>query len=82
MDFLKYKKLLESKNIILFDHELRISHFEINSLNTIIKGYKEQIGGGKRNSILDKLKKLNDDNLLNIVKLSLSSNSQMIINFI
>lgn len=78
MDFLKYKKLLESKNIILFDHELRISHFEINSLNT----HKEQIGGGKRKSILHRLKKLNDDNLLNIVKLSLSSNSQMLINLI
>ena len=78
MDFLKYKKLLESKNIILFDHELRISHFEINSLNT----NKEQIGGGKRKSVLHRLKKLNDDNLLNIVKLSLSSNSQMLINLI
>ena len=78
MNFLKYKNLLESKNILLFDYELRISHFEINSLHI----YKQQIGGGKRKSILHRLKKLNDDNLLNIVKLSLSSNSQMIINLI
>ena len=76
MDLLKYKKLLKKNNIQLFDYELRISHYKITNINT------EQIGGGKRKSLIHRLKKLDNNNILNIVKLSLSSNPQMILNFI
>jgi hypothetical protein len=78
MDFVKYKNLIESRGIKLFDHEYRISHFEINNLTN----NHEQTGGGRTNPTYKKLKKLDDNHFLNIVMLSLSSNSNLILNLL
>jgi hypothetical protein len=69
MKFIQYKKILEKNNINLFDHEYRISYFEMqnNHSNNIMKG------GG---SLYEKLKNMNNNDLLNLVKISISSNPQ------
>lgn len=80
MNFIKYKNLIEMKGIKLFDHEYRISYSELNNIthNNI------QTGGGSANSsvLYRKLKTLEEDQFLNVIKLSLSSNPQYIINLL
>ena len=76
MKFLKYKKLLDKKNIILFDHEYRISYYEIININE----YNNNMTGG--GNIYNKLKNIDNDTLKSIVKLSISSNPKYIINYI
>lgn len=70
MKFNQYKKLLERNNIQLFDHDYRISYFE---LTNIIDNNMR--GGG---SLYKKLKDMDHINLINLVKISISSNSQYI----
>ena len=77
MNFLKYKNFLESKNIILFDHEYRISYFNINNFN--IKKINNNMTGGGMNTLYSKLKQLDDNSLLHYVKMSISSNPQHLI---
>ena len=77
MNFLKYKKFLESKNIILFDHEYRISYFNINNFN--IKKINNNMIGGGQNKMYSKLNCLDDNSLLHYVKMSISSNPQHLI---
>jgi len=82
MNFLKYKKLLERNNIILFDHEYRISYFEITNTNNIMNtnmNSNNMAGGG---DIYNKLKNINIDTLNTIVKLSISSNPLYITQYI
>jgi len=80
MNFLKYKKLLERNNIILFDHEYRISYYEITNMGNMIYDIHDQMKGG--GNIYNKLKSLNIDTLNTIVKLGISSNPQYIMNYI
>lgn len=69
MKYLDYINYLKSNNIILFDHDYRISY------NNIKYYYKSnnlsQMGGGEKPA---KITKLNSENLNMIVNLSLSSN--------
>ena len=71
MNYLEYTKLIESKGIELFDHEYRISYHNI--INRRISS--EQTGGG---SIYKTLKSKDSDNLLNIVKISMSDTQRLI----
>ena len=73
MNFLKYKKLIESKGIELFDHEYRISYHNITNMRRILPG--EQTGGG---SLYKTLKSKDSNNLLNIVKMSISDTNCLI----
>jgi len=72
MNYLKYKKLIESKGIELFDHEYRISYHNITNMRRISS---EQTGGG---SLYKILKHKDSDNLLNIVKMSISDTNCLI----
>jgi hypothetical protein len=72
MNFLKYKKLIESKGIELFDHEYRISYHNITNMRRISA---EQTGGG---SLYKTLKNKDSNNLLNIVKMSISDTNCLI----
>ena len=78
MKFLKYKKLLEKNNIILFDHEYRISYFEVTNMINIMN-IDNMVGGG---DVYNMVKNINIEMLDTIVKLSLSSNPQYIMNYI
>jgi hypothetical protein len=86
MNFVDYKNLIESKGIKLFDHEYRISYFEINNMSltkNISNGsHNIQKGGSKENKVYRKLKKLDNDNFLNVILLSISSNPQYIVNLL
>jgi len=62
--YINYIKLLEEKNIILYDFQKRISYYRLNNLN------KEQIGGGKK---LD-LNKLDDYKIEKIIINLLNNN--------
>ena len=74
MNFLKYKKLIESKGIELFDHEYRISYYNITNMKRISA---EQIGGGST-SLYKSLKNKDSNNLLNIIKISISDTQRLI----
>lgn len=74
MNYLKYKKLIESKGIELFDHEYRISYHNITNMRRI---YTEQTGGGSK-SLYKTLKSKDSNNLLNIVKMSISDTNCLI----
>jgi hypothetical protein len=67
MNYSKFKKILESKDIVLFDHEYRISYYEIT--NYLKNKSKEMQGGGK-----NKISDIPRDKLLMMVKISISSN--------
>jgi hypothetical protein len=74
MEYKDYIKYLKSKNIILFDHDYRISYnnikiyYNINNLNN----KNNLIGGGNNN---------NNNDINTIIKLSLSSNPQYLLNY-
>jgi hypothetical protein len=82
MKYLDFVNHLKLNNIILFDHDYRISYNNINIYynnylnnnylnNNYLNNYN-QSGGGKSS--------YNDDNLNLIVNLSLSSNPQYLLN--
>jgi hypothetical protein len=76
MEYKDYIKYLKSNNIILFDHDYRISYNNIKiyyNINNIINN--NLTGGGKNNN--------NNDNndIHTIIKLSLSSNPQYLLNY-
>lgn len=74
MNYNEYLNLLNKNNIKLFDHDKRISYYNI-------KNYKitnnNQIGGG--NNIFNTK---NQNNLRNIINISLSSNPQLLLGII
>ncbi len=86
IDFIDFKKLLNNKNILLFDGQYRIAHFRFNNLLKQL----EQNGGNDGNnsqSILidntDKLKdKLINNNLLERLINSLLENNTITTNYI
>jgi hypothetical protein len=73
MKFIEFKNFLESKNIILFDHEYRISYYEITNY---IKNNNIQKGGDAKSKHNNYLATLSKDDLHVMVKISISSNPQ------
>ena len=73
MNFLKYKKLIESKGIELFYHEYRISYHNITNMRRIFPGEQNGVG-----SLYKTLKSKDSNNLLNIVKMSISDTNCLI----
>ncbi len=71
MKYIDYINHLKLNNIILFDHDYRISYNNIKNYYTI---KKVQLGGGNKHSI--KFSQLNKDDLNLVVNLALSSNPQ------
>lgn len=78
MEYKDYIKYLKSNNIILFDHDYRISYnnikiyYNINNLNN-----NNLIGGGNHNNNYN-----NDNiNINTIINLALSSNPQYLLNY-
>ena len=71
MKYLDYINYLKSNNIILFDHDYRISYNNIKNFYN----YNNQTGGG-----CSTLSNLDKDNLKLIVNLALSSNPQYLLN--
>ncbi len=76
MKYTNYLKYLKSNNIFLFDHEYRISFNNINNYYNI----KQQVGGSNNKSnIINKLFKLNKNELEQVINISLSQNPQYLI---
>ena len=73
MKYIEYLNYLKKNNIVLFDHDYRISYNNINNYYNINK----MTGGGK---ISNKLFILNKDELEQIVNIALSQNPQYLIN--
>lgn len=69
MNYKEYIKYLKSNNIILFDHDYRIS---FNNINNYMNNNKQMTGGGEL--LFDK------EELKMIVNIALSSNPQMLLN--
>lgn len=65
MKYIDYINYLKSKNIIMYDHDYRISYHNIKKYynNDLVS---EMIGGGRTNMFL------NDDNLTEVLSISLS----------
>ncbi len=64
MNYIDYVNYLKSKNIILFDHDYRISYHNINKYYNI--NNNNQLGGGIF------LSNKNDDEIITLISLSLS----------
>jgi hypothetical protein len=74
MKYIEYLKYLKNNNIILFDHDYRISYNNINNYYNINK----MTGGGKSNN---NLFRLNKNELEQIVNIALSQNPQYLIKY-
>lgn len=55
MDIVEWRNLLQKKEVILFDHDYRISLFRFNQLP------KKMVGGGKKNKDNNIIKKLSNN---------------------
>ena len=73
MKYIEYLNYLKNNNIILFDHDYRISYNNVNNYYNINK----MTGGGKSNN---KLFRLNKNELEQIVNIALSQNPHYLIN--
>jgi hypothetical protein len=73
MNYKQYVKYLKSNNIILFDHDYRISFYNINNYMNLSKEMTG--GGGNINKLLYDKKELEM-----IVNIALSSNPQYLLN--
>ena len=71
MNYKEYLKHLKSNNIILFDHDYRISFNNINNY----MNFNKEMTGGANNKLL-----FNKDELEMIVNIALSSNPQYLLN--
>jgi hypothetical protein len=72
MKYTDYIKYLKSQDIILFDHDYRISFNNINNYYRDNLLQNNMNGGG--NNI--KLKNINKDKLIDIINVSISSNPE------
>ena len=72
MKYIDYINHLKSNNIILFDHDYRISYNNIKTYYNL----KYQIGGGDKNI---KIANLDIDNLKMIINIALSSNPKSLL---
>ncbi len=75
MKYIDYINYLKSNNIILFDHDYRISY---NNIKHYYNKKMYQTGGG--NSHSNKISHLNKDDLELVINLALSSNPQYLLN--
>jgi hypothetical protein len=66
MNYIEYVNYLKSKNIKMFDHDYRISYYNINKY--INEESNNMTGGGNKMLI----KNYNNDELINIINISLS----------
>jgi len=73
MKYIDYINHLKSNNIILFDHDYRISY---NNIKHYYNKTKNQTGGGSNN----KISRLNKDDLECVINISLSSNPHYLLN--
>jgi hypothetical protein len=74
MKYIDYINHLKSNNIILFDHDYRISYNNIKNYY-----YKKHIQTGGSNTKKNRLSHLNKDDLEFVVNLALSSNPQYLL---
>jgi hypothetical protein len=74
MKYINYINHLKSNNIILFDHDYRISYNNIKNYY-----YKKHIQTGGGNTPKNRLSHLNKDDLEFVVNLALSSNPQYLL---
>ena len=74
MNYNKYVQYLKDKNIILFDHQYRLSYYKLNKLLT----YNNQKGGSGLNNKYNFLfhNKSNNE-IINIIDSSLSHNIKL-----
>ncbi len=72
MKYTNYLNYLKSNDIILFDHDYRISYNNINNY------YKQQFGGSNSNNLnnINRLFNLNKNELEKVINIALSSNPQ------
>ncbi len=72
MKYIDYINHLKSNNIILFDHDYRLSYSKI---KTYYNNYYNQSGGGNNNHKLsNKFLNLSKDELKYVIDIALSSN--------
>ena len=66
MKYIDYVNYLKSKNIIMYDHDYRISYYNINKYynNDLLS---EMVGGGNKKKFIN-----NNENLEEIISISLS----------
>ena len=67
MEYKYFINYLKSRNIILFDHDYRISYYNINNINN----YTNNMTGGGLNILTN----YNDEELATIINLSISEKS-------
>ena len=72
MDIVEWKEILQQKDVILFDHDYRISLFRFNRLP------KKMIGGGKKKNNNNMIKKLCNNYTRILVEGLLTSNYEKI----
>ena len=66
ISYIDYVNYLKKNNIVMFDHDYRISYNKLNNEKFVNKYINNQTGGGT----------ISQENLRNIVNLSISSNPQ------
>jgi hypothetical protein len=66
ISYIDYVNYLKKNNIVMFDHDYRISYNKLNNEKFVNKYINNQTGGGI----------ISQENLRNIVNLSISSNPQ------
>ena len=73
MKYIDYINYLKSKNIIMFDHDYRISYGAINTYLPYTNMRNHMTGGGNM------LARYNTDELRNIINIATSANPQYLI---
>jgi hypothetical protein len=73
MDYTKYVQYLKNKNIILFDHQYRLSFYKLNRLQHL----NNQNGGGKYTTNYNLFKNKSNNDIINIINSSLSNNTKI-----
>jgi hypothetical protein len=73
MDYTKYVQYLKNKNIILFDHQYRLSYYKLNRLRNL----NNQTGGGNYNNNYYLFKNKSNNDIINIINSSLSHNVKL-----
>ena len=74
-EYIDYVNYLKSLNIILYDHDYRISYNNIKTYYN--KNLTNELNGGGNNKSIDNIFN-NTDELINVLYLSLSDNPQKI----
>jgi len=75
ISYIDYVNYLKKNNIVMFDHDYRISYNKLNNEKFVNKYINNQIGGDISQKNISQ-KNILQENLRNIVNLSISSNPQ------